>query len=236
MFKNLAKAFGQLGDPKLNWVILASAGLALLVLIILVVVVNILLQDTTLFETWYLTWVNFAVRWLGTFGAIIIAWFIFPAIVSIVVGAFLEYVSRAVEKRHYPELAAPRDQPFVTEILPELLKFLFIIILVNLIALPFYILTWWILGLGFVISWLVNGYLVGREYMEMVAMRRMPPKEAKAFRRDHGGTVFAAGFLVVMLMSVPFLNLIMPVVATAFMTHVFEDLRRKAPAKERTAA
>ena len=236
MLKNLGKAFQQLGDPKLNWVVWASAGLALLVLIVLVVVVNYLLSDTNLFESWYLAWVDWAIRWLGTLAAVVIAWFLFPGIVSIVVGGFLEYVSRAVEARHYPELPPARDQPFVTEILPELLKFLLVVILVNLIAMPFYILTWWLLGLGFVISWLVNGYLVGREYMEMVAMRRMPPKEAKAFRRANGGSVFAAGFLIVMLMSVPFLNLIMPVVGTAFMTHVFEDLRRKSTVSERTTA
>jgi CysZ protein len=102
-----------------------------------------------------------------------------------------------------------------------------IILLINILAMPAYLLMALLLGLGFVVSWLVNGYLVGREYMEMVAMRRLTPKDAKAFRKANGGSTFVAGFVIAVIMSVPFLNLLSPVLATAFMTHVFEDLRQR---------
>lgn len=230
MFNHLGKAFAQLGDPKLNWVIFVSAGVALVLLIGLVVGVGAVVDNTTFFETWPWSWGNWVIRTLGWLGSLIVAWFLFPVLLVIVVSTLLEYVSRAVEAKHYPELPKARDQPFVTEILPELVKFFLVILVVNLIALPFYLIFSIFLGLGFVISWIVNGYLIGREYMEMVAMRRMSPREAKDFRRQNGGKAFVAGVIVAVMMSIPVLNLVAAVIATAFMTHLFEDIRRKAPA------
>jgi uncharacterized protein involved in cysteine biosynthesis len=37
--------------------------------------------------------------------------------------------------------------------------------------------------------------------------------------------VFGAGVLIAFLMTVPFVNLVAPVVATAFMLHVFQGMR-----------
>jgi len=227
LFKHLGKAFGQLGDPKIMGVLLITLGIALAVMIVLVWGAVYFINNTTFFETWPWSWANWVLRTLGWFGAVVVAWFLLPTFITLISSMFLETVSRAVEAKHYPSLPAPRNQPFVTEILPELVKFTLIILLVNLVAMPLYLLMALLLGLGFVVSWLVNGYLVGREYLEMVAMRRMTPKEAKAFRKANGGSAFVAGFLIAVIMSVPFLNLLSPVLATAFMTHVFEDLRQR---------
>ena len=232
MFTHLGKAFGQLGDPKVLWVVFVSLAISLVVIVLLVWGTIYFINNTTFFETWPWSWANWVLRTLGWFGAVVVAWFLLPIFITLISSMFLETVSRAVEAKHYPDLPAPRNQSFATEILPELIKFTLIILAVNLLAMPVYLLLAILLGLGFVVSWFVNGYLVGREYMEMVAMRRLPPAEAKAFRKANGGSSFYAGFLIAVIMSVPFLNLLSPVIATAFMTHVFEDLRRRpAPAQ-----
>ncbi len=228
MFKHLGKAFAQLGDPKMNWVVFASLGAALVLMILLIGGAVMMIENTAVFEAWYLRW---AVSIAGGLAAVLVGWFLFPGLAIIISTMFLESVSRAVEARHYPDLPPPRDQSFVGEILPELLKFLVVVIIVNLIALPFYLVLWWLLGLGFVIAWTINGYLLGREYMEMVAMRRLSPREAKDFRRAHGGACFTGGFIIAVLATLPVVNLLTPVVATAFMTHLFEDIRGKEMAK-----
>ena len=228
MFTHLGKAFAQLGDPKINRVVFASLGAALVLMIVLIGGAMALIENTAVFEAWYLRW---AVSIAGGLAAVLAGWFLFPGLAIVISTMFLESVSRAVEARHYPDLPPPRDQSFVGEILPELLKFLALVILVNLIALPFYLVLWWLLGLGFVIAWVINGYLLGREYMEMVAMRRMPPREAKDFRRAHGGACFAGGFIIAVLATIPVVNLLTPVIATAFMTHLFEDIRGKDMAR-----
>lgn len=234
LFKHLGKAFSQLGDPKILWVVLVSLGIALVVIVVLVWGAIYFINSTTFFETWPWSWANWVLKAFGWFGAMVVAWFLLPTFITIISSMFLETVSRAVEAKHYPELPAPRNQSFVGEILPELIKFTLIILAVNLLAMPLYLLMAILLGLGFVVSWFVNGYLVGREYLEMVAMRRMTPKEAKAFRKANAGSSFYAGFLIAVLMSIPFLNLLSPVIATAFMTHVFEDLRNRPTAPPAT--
>lgn len=228
MFKHLGKAFAQLGDPKMNRVVFASLGAALILMILLIGGAIALIENTAVFEAWYLRW---AVSIAGGLAAVLAGWFLFPGLAIIISTMFLESVSRAVEARHYPDLPPPRDQSFVGEILPELLTFLAVIIIVNLIALPFYLVLWWLLGLGFVIAWVINGYLLGREYMEMVALRRMSPRQAKDFRRDHASACFAGGFIIAVLATIPVVNLLTSVIATAFMTHLFEDIRGKEVAE-----
>ena len=222
MFAALVKAFGQLGDRRLNWVIWVSVGAAALVMALLIWIVAPLITRTVFFDT---GWLNVVAEAASGIGVVLIAWFLFPALVTLVASTLLEYVSRAVEARHYPDLPKARDQP-ISEILIYTLKFTGIVLLVNIIVLPLYLL---LPGLNFVLSWAINGYLLGREYFEMVAMRRMLLPEVRVLRRQHGGRCFAGGVVIAIMMTVPILNLIAPVVATAFMTHVFEGVRR-APA------
>jgi CysZ protein len=222
VFAALVKAFGQLGDRRLNWVIWVSVGAAILVMALLIWFVAPLITSTVFFDT---GWLNVVAEAASGIGVVLIAWFLFPALVTLVASTLLEYVSRAVEARHYPDLPKARDQP-ISEILIYTLKFTGIVLLVNIVVLPLYLL---LPGLNFVLSWAINGYLLGREYFEMVAMRRMLLPEVKVLRRQHGGRVFAGGVVIAIMMTVPILNLIAPVVATAFMTHVFEGVRR-APA------
>jgi uncharacterized protein involved in cysteine biosynthesis len=212
-------AFGQLGDRRLNWVIWVSVAGAILVMALLIWIVGPFITDTVFFET---GWLNFLAEAASGIGAVLVAWFLFPAVVTLVASTLLEYVSRAVEARHYPDLPKPRDQP-ISEILIYTLKFTALIVLVNILVLPLYLLF---PGLNFVLSWAINGYLLGREYFEMVAMRRMLLPEARVLRQRHGGRIFAGGVVIAIMMTIPILNLIAPVVATAFMTHLFEGVRR----------
>ena len=52
-------------------------------------------------------------------------------------------------------------------------------LVVYLCALPFIFFA----GLGVIILFLANAYLLGREYFELAAMRFRPPAEAKAMRK-----------------------------------------------------
>jgi CysZ protein len=92
---------------------------------------------------------------------------------------------------------------------------------INLLVLPLYLL---LPGINFLISWTVNGYITGLSYYDMVAMRRMLDPDRKAVRRRNSGKIFGAGFVMAILMTIPFLNLLMPVVSAAYMTHVFHAL------------
>jgi uncharacterized protein involved in cysteine biosynthesis len=72
--------------------------------------------------------------------------------------------------------------------------------------------------------WLVNGFLLGREYFQLVAMRRLGRAGAAALGRRHTGRVWLAGTAMAVPLSVPVLNLLVPVVGVAVFTHQFHRL------------
>ena len=74
------------------------------------------------------------------------------------------------------------------------------------------------------IFWGVNGFLLGREYFTLAAIRRVGRTEAKRLRGKHGLTIWAAGVLMAIPLSVPLLNLVIPILGAATFTHLFHQL------------
>ena len=100
------------------------------------------------------------------------------------------------------------------------LKFFGVVVLGNLVALFLLLIPGVNVGAFFV----VNGYLIGREYFEFAAMRFRPEEEARAMRRHHAGTVFLAGLVIAGFLAVPLLNLLTPLFAAAMMVHLHKML------------
>ena len=75
----------------------------------------------------------------------------------------------------------------------------------------------------------LNGYLFGREYFEVVALRRFDVAGARQMRQRFGARVFIGGVVIAALFALPLVNLVAPVIATAFMVHIFQELRRREP-------
>jgi len=70
----------------------------------------------------------------------------------------------------------------------------------------------------------LNGYMLGREYYEMAAFRRLERSQAKQLFAARRGTFTAGGVLIAILSTIPVVNLIAPIVATAFVVHLFESV------------
>ncbi len=222
MISALFKSFRQLTDPRLNWVVLVSLAGALAAFAGLWYGIGWFIESSGWLQD---SWFEFLAGWLSGAATLLLAIFLFPAVMMLISGMLLDYVVAAVEARHYPDLPPPRKQPFL-EIIFYVVKFTLVVVGLNLLVLPLYLVP----GLNLVVFWVLNGYLLGREYFEVVALRRLTGREGKALRRANGGRLFFAGLAVALLMTVPLLNLLMPVVGTAFMTHVFHNLPRRAAA------
>jgi CysZ protein len=138
----------------------------------------------------------------------------------------LEDIAQAVERRHYPDLPRPRDQPMGEAALGALV-FAGATLALNVLALPLYLVLLFVPPLNFFVFYLLNGYLLGREYFELVAARRFDLAGIGRLRRAHRGRVLLAGVVIALLLTVPIVNLVTPIVATSFMLHVFERLRRR---------
>lgn len=228
------QSLAQLKDPKLRRVLWLSILLSLLVFIALWLGLWFLAAATPADAIPGLTWVQEtlgqAFDWLAGFlfvGALLIlTLMLFPAVITVIVGFFLEEVAAAVEARHYPDLPAPRNQS-LSETVLSTVKFALIVLVINLLALPFYLLLLFVPPLNLVLFYLVNGYLVSREYFELVALRRLDPAAVSRLRRSHRGRLQLAGMALVLLMTIPVINLLTPVLATAFMVHVRQNLPQR---------
>lgn len=221
MIRSFFRAVAQLGDPSIQRIILVTAGGTLLLFLLLLGGVSVALAETTLFE---LAWLDTTVDLLGGVAAVAIAWLLFPGALVLVAGLFAESVVAAVERRHHPGLPPPRASSFV-ESAWNTLAFLAVTVALNLAALPLYLVP----GVNLFVFPAINGYLLGREYFELVALRHLPPARMRDLRRTERLRLFVAGTIIAFLSLVPIVNLLVPVIATAFMAHVFHDLRRSLP-------
>ncbi|MCF3640474.1 sulfate transporter family protein, partial [Rhizobium sp. TRM95111] len=105
------------------------------------------------------------------------------------------------------------------------IKFLGVVILGNVVAL----FLLFIPGVNLVAFFLVNGYLLGREFFEFAAMRFRSPAEARLFRAKHGSTVFLAGLLIAGFLAIPIVNLLTPLFAAGLMVHLHKLVSRRDP-------
>lgn len=75
----------------------------------------------------------------------------------------------------------------------------------------------------------MNGFLLGREYYTLAAIRRVGRAEAKRLRSRNMGTIWLAGILMAMPLSVPLVNLVIPILGAATFTHLFHRLQARVP-------
>lgn len=219
MFYAFLRSLGQFRDSDFRRLLWRGVGFAIAALVCLWALAWGFFSWSAFFES---SWLE-GLFDVGGFAAIfLLTFFLFPGFVTLSLSFFLEDILAAVEKRDYPALPAPRAQG-VLEMLGTTAKFTGVLIVLNLLFLPAYFFP----ILGFVLFLAMNGYLLGREYFELVAARRLDPDAAKIFRTTHRVQLFFCGITIALLSMIPGLNLAVPAFGAALALHLFERLRRK---------
>ena len=155
--------------------------------------------------------------------------FLMVPVASAITSFFLDEIAQAVEDRHYPQLPEARNVPFA-EALGDSVAFLGVLIVANLLGLIVYLIflvTAVLAPFAPFVFYALNGYLLGREYFTLVAIRRIGRKEATRMRKQYGSTVFLAGVLMTVPLTVPVVNLLVPVLGAATFTHLFHMLNKE---------
>lgn len=214
-------ALGQLTDPPVQRLMLRAAGLALLVFVLLLVVLTLALAT---FDVTGVGWLDTTFSYAGPGIAFILALLLFPGAVTATLNLFAERVAELVERKHYPGRAPPLQVSFSAASWASV-KLALTTIALNILLLPVYFL---LPGANLIVFLALNGYLLGREYFELVAQRRVPMAEVQALKRRWRGRIWLAGAVVAMTLAIPVFNLVAPVVATAFLLHLFERWRGTA--------
>lgn len=217
MIASVIKGVQQLGDKDTQKPLWISIAVSVGVFAVLWLGLGYVIEHTALFET---GWLNQIATTLGWGLLLVLTWFLFPGVVSAVVALFLEYIAETVEHRHYPQLPKAEGQSVGEQIMTAL-RFLGVLVLLNLLILPFLLFP----PLYLFLFYCANGYLLGREYFELVASRRLGRREVILLRRAYGGRLFLLGVGFTFLLTVPVVNLLTPVIATAAMVHLFEAWR-----------
>ena len=215
----LFRAVGALAEPAMRRVVALSLALAILTFAVLWLAVAATLYHTAFFDRRLLNWL---IDLLGGLAVLGLTWLLFPAVVTLIMSFYLERVAAAVEAVDYPGRGPPRSQP-IGEILSITLRLTLLTLLLNILALPVYLL---VPGINLFLFLALNGYLFGRGYFEVVALRRLDMGAARRVRSRFAGRIFLGGVVIAGLFALPLVNLVAPVIATAFMLHIFEALPR----------
>lgn len=224
------KALGQLSDPRFRRVLWMGIGLTLALLIGatagFVALLNWLTGEQVFLPViGEVTWLDDLVSWSSLFLMLFLSVFLMVPVASAITSMFLDEVAHAVEDRYYPQLPPVKPVPF-GDALRDTVNFLGVLIAANIMAIVLYFMF---APAAPLIFWALNGFLLGREYFTLAAMRRLGRDGAKALRKRHTGKIWAAGFLMAMPLSVPLLNLIVPILGAATFTHLFHSVMAADP-------
>jgi CysZ protein len=225
-----ARAFGDLFSAPIRGVFWKVIGLTLLFLVALWYVLRLLFLDYAM--PYVDGWLPDMGAWSGWFDAVVgiasalgiaagIAFLIAP-VSAVIAGLFLDDAADSVEKASYPDDPPGQALPLGRSVLASL-RFFLVVIAANLVALLFLLVP----GVNIVIFFLVNGYLLGREYFEFAAGRYLGPERARAWRGRNQGRVWLAGLAIGLFLMVPILNLLTPLFAAIFMVHYVKALMRQ---------
>jgi len=215
LMESAIRAVRSFFTPGMVRVFILSVIVSILVLVAFVVLASVGFSWAA--EQYGLTWI---VPWVGGFGSAFIAWLLFPCITPVIVSFFDVRITRLIEQHDYPAAPVAREAPFWREFWHDV-RFAIKAVLLNILVLPLYLVP----GVNVLLFYVLNGYLLGREYFVMAARRHMPVAEAEALRRKHAWAVMGGGVLITLLATIPVLNLFAPFWGVAVMVHLYHYFR-----------
>jgi CysZ protein len=170
MLSDALESFIQIFSPPFRTVMWKSLGLTAIVLFLLGLGLDRLASSMMPAAATWLSWILSIVVALGLIASLI---FLAAPTASLVAGFYLDNIADVVEREIDP--LGPRGRPLqLPTSLYVGLRFAALSLLVNLAVLALTLFT----GVGFAAFFVLNGYLLGREYFELAAIRHLPLPQA----------------------------------------------------------
>lgn len=226
IFADFAKALAQLPDRRFRGVLWRGIALTFVLLLavyaLLLWLVEWLTQGpVSLPFVGEVTWLGDLLSWGSLAFVIILSIFLMIPVASAITSLFLDEVAQAVEDKHHPHLP-PASTVGFSEGLKDTVNFLGVLVGANIMAFALYVMFPFA---AFFIFYALNGFLLGREYFQLAAMRREGREGARALREKHRGQIWLAGCLMAVPLSFPLINLVIPILGAATFTHLYHRLR-----------
>ncbi len=215
MFAALFKTFGTIGQPYFLTMLLLPIVVTAIAFGVFFLAVGYALTATALVST---GWLDTVIDWVAGLGTLVLAWFLFPALLPLVASIFQEQMAGRIETQEYG-LQEPSALPVSQEVVAGA-KFAGYSLFLNVIILPLYLIP----PLIPVIYYGLNSYLLGREFFESVAGRRIGRQQAMALRRANRLPVLCAGLMTALSATLPLATLIAPFIGIVVTVHLVQAL------------
>lgn len=225
LFADFGRALAQIGDPRFRSVLLRAllvviVALAAVFWLTMIALGLVLPETVTLPLIGQVGFVDDLVSWAAIGLMLVLSTVLMIPATAAAAGFFLDDVADAVEARHYPRLG-PANPPGLGRQVRDSLRFFGLVVAVNAGALLVYLVAAPLAPFVFVLT---NGFLLGREYFQLVAQRRLAPDAVLRLRRRNAGRIWLAGVAMAAPLTVPLLNLFVPIIGVAVFTHQFHRM------------
>ena len=219
MFSSAAAALSQMFDARFRGVLVLGIGGTIALFFGLLFGLQWIVSSVPDFG---LSWVQEAYRIISASLLTIAFIFLGVPVAQTFASIFLDRIAYAVETKHYPDAKHGEGTGF-WGMLRAGLVFSGISFVLNLLSIPVTLASF---GIGAAVMFFVNGYLAGRTFFELAALRHMQPSDARQLRRRHRVRLFMGGALISLLSMIPILNFFVPLFGAAMMTHEFNKLAK----------
>jgi|KBSMisStandDraft_5_1062788.scaffolds.fasta_scaffold877800_1 CysZ protein len=170
-------------------------------------------------------WVNRFLELATPILLVLAVFFLGAPVAAIFASLYLERIAAKVDAHFYPNDPKAPGTPVLTGA-AEAVRLIGLALLINVALLPVDV---GVPGVAEVATVLANGWLLGREFFELAALRHLSRQQSDALRRRHAGKIFAGGLLISVLTVIPVLDLLAPFFGSALMAHLFKRLTHEVP-------
>lgn len=220
MFASIGRALGLFFDPAFFGVVLKSVGLTVILFVLLLAGVEYGLH---MLPTLGSPAVNKILEWMAPVLMLLGLFAVGGPVAALFGSLYLDRIADAIEARTYPaDPKAPGTK--LTTSLGAGVRLAGIVILADILLLPA---DTFLPGAGQVLTIIVNGFLLGREYFELAALRHVSVKTADALRRRNWASVAGGGLLISLLSAIPFADFFAPLFGAALMVHFYKRVERE---------
>ena len=180
-----------------------------------------------LVASWLIGWMVGGISWdwltgvLQGAAAFALAWGLFPLLIPVFISVFVNQLAASIDKREYGDKPQGKNLPFMPELKMDL-GFTVYALIINILLLPVYLIP----GVNLIAYYVINAYLLGKQYFMMISRRHMDTDERKSLTKKHRSRIYICGLILVLVTTIPGLNLVGPAFAAAMMVHLFQVVRK----------
>lgn len=218
MIKDYSLAIRQLKD-KAFWKPVVWSSLLSLMIFPFILIIGA--TSGGILYDWLLSYFDFIEKesWMRTVTQVVIGvalvvfgFFLFGSIHAAFLGLFIDGAIDAIKNQHYPKVKLrPAPALFHSTLIAG--RFIGFSLVVNLLVSPLYLIGWFFPPIGIAMQIIVNGFLLGKEYKEIIQYRL--PREMY----NPTKSVTLHGCIGTMIWMIPILNFFAPLLVCASIFH-----------------